>query len=638
MVTTTIQNNFVGGEISPSLHGRSDLKFYYTSAAHINNFIVGKEGSLRKRRGIITHGSIAGFTASPRVFAYRYDRDQGGVLLIGNRLNALYVQLRDKTDLGDVLAEKKIYDATLIASQLKKIRATQIGDTFFLNCQGVFNKKLVVGWADRTLIIDDYSQSAKPDPPSSLIFTKSGSASTERTIYYAAFIVKDGVYSNRLSRSIGYAKNWPAGGYIDATIYLTNSDHDFDYVLLTKKTGGNFEEVARWYPEDITGNSVLFHDENIIGDNAIYTQTNTLGDDWTPPLCTSAFQQRLVFANTSKYPMTLWFSEIGNLYNFYANRPAADNDAFSPTIHATGPAFIRWLVTYQKSLIAMTDCGVYSIIGSNAEGFSARTCQITKISEVACSTSIQPIETGAGVIFVGSDDKTLYTMAYDIQDDSTLPINQMQLAEHLVRGCKIESIALQQFPYQVVWCVLSDGSALSFTYEKKQEVAAWAHHSIANAKIVDVLNIGSVTDSTNPNDGRTYSDIVFRLVNDGDAVERFAVFRDGIFSDSIAGGERPVVATLQTLRAEAQDRTIAGVRKNVKDVHVRINESGPIKVLASNSNLVPQTLNADNEAYTGVAKAAPLGYINDDGQMTFVSDGATNCEITTIVYRMEVDG
>jgi hypothetical protein len=51
MASRMIQNNFSGGEISPLLHGRSDLQAYYKGCAKAENFIVTKEGTLRKRNG-----------------------------------------------------------------------------------------------------------------------------------------------------------------------------------------------------------------------------------------------------------------------------------------------------------------------------------------------------------------------------------------------------------------------------------------------------------------------------------------------------------------------------------------------------------------------------------------------------------
>lgn len=703
-----IQNSFVGGEIAPSLHGRSDLKIYYNSAAKVENFIVAKEGALRKRRGIGTVGEITGFESSPRVFAYRYDRSQSGVIVIGNTDELCVVQLRRRASLGTVTATTTLFPDKLTVALLASVQATQIGDTFFVSCKGVFNKKVTVGWSDGTLSVSDYSQTGKPDAPASLGaagYTAAGNPhnpTSGRTITYAAYIVKDGVISDRKTRSITWDKEWPAGYYIMVTVGFSGVE-DFDYILLAKRVGGSFGEVARWYPEDVDEGKATaeFRDENIAGSTAIYAQTNIMRG-MSGPLCVSAFQQRLVFANsvensrltvtmdtaarsytitgvfnglisvkygstdytsrctvsgntitfpssykyTIKYwgsstngmefPMTLWFSEIGNLYNFYSDRPAADDDPFSPTVHATGPAFIRWLVTYQRSLIVFTDCGIYSVAGSNAEGFSAATCQITKISETSCSQTIPPIETDSGVIFVGADDKTLYTMAYDIQTDSTMPQNQMQLVEHYVRGSRIVSVALQQFPYQVVWCVLSDGKALSFTYEKQQDVAAWARHSVPDAVLTDVIGLGSVTESVAANDGRTYSDILFRLTKNGR--EYFATFRDGQFADIINGATSPVVATLTTLRAESQDRTLAGIKKNVKDVIVRLNESGPLKVVPTGSGLSEQILAKDETAFTGEAKAMPRGFVNEDGQMTFTSDTATNCEITGIICRMEVNG
>lgn len=700
-----IQNNFVGGEISPALYGRSDLQAYYRSCAKAENFVVSREGSLKKRRGIEAVGTINHPHGETKIVPYIYDRDEAGVVIIYREGGNVKAELRSKDALQTPGAPVVVYEGEIAANEIRAIRCSQIGDTLYTNSKGKFNKMLVINWANKTIKSQDYAQRKKPHPVSSITAKTSynGSPDTFRTITYGAYIVRDGILSEVKSVNATFPTVWQAGANITVTVTHGQSldNPNYDYILIGKKSGSFFGELARFYPEDVTRATVTFKDENHVPADMIYSQTNILGDGFHPPIVTSAFQQRLVFANgasmkwipntitmttaatsytitggfielisvkngstdvtsqctvsgstiafpksakytiryyqkidTTEYPMTLWFSSIGNLYSFYANRPAADDDPFSPTLMSTGPSFIRWLTPYQKAMIAFTDAGIFAIAGSATEGFSASTCQINKLSNLSVSQEIAPIETEAGLIFVAADNKTLYSMAYDIQTDATRPIHRMLMVKHLTRATHFTSIALQQFPDQVIWCGLSDGTFASFTFEKDEEVFAWSHHSCETMSILETVGTGTVTDSSIDH---TFGDIIF-AIEDGTNSFKLGKFRtDWKDVESAAEGiETPVKSELVTLPSEATDQTIAYRNKNVKDVLVRFFESGPLKVVPFESGLMPQVLNKGKTSFTGDAKVKPMGYISDRGQMHFISDTNTDSEILMIVSKMEV--
>lgn len=700
-----IQNNFVGGEISPSLFGRSDLQAYYRSCAKAENFVVAKEGSLKKRHGVETTGTVQVPFENAKLVPYLYDRDEAGIVIFTLESGSVLAEIRSKGALGTAGTQAEVFTGTIPEGMtIKDLRCSQIGDTLYATWKNVFNKTIKVDWEEMALEVNDYRQRTKPDPVTQIALSRhtEGSPESYRTITYGAYVVKDGVISDVVSKGISFPTIWTIGNYVDITVTHGQSvgNPDFDYIMIGKKTGAFFGELARFYPEDVTDTTVSFRDENHVPSDMIYTQANTL-DGGQPPLVMSAFQQRLVFANAAQekwetkvvtlttaaltytiegeftellsvtydktdytdqctvsgntitfpgttkrkytikwragrtvtdYPMTLWFSQTGNLYNFYANRPAADDDPFSPTLSSTGPSFVRWLAPYQKALVAFTDAGIFAIAGSTTEGFSASTCQINKLSNLSVSPNIRPVETEAGLVFVGADEKTLYTMAYDLQTDSTRPINRMMMVKHLTRKAKITSIALQQFPDQVIWCSLSDGTFCSFTFEKDEEVFAWSHHALqADGQVLEVVGTNSVTDNSADH---TRGDIVFAVT--GESGFRLGKFRED-WKDAIGEEEEPVVAELVTLPAESTDQTIAWRKKTVKDVLVRFYESGPLKVVPYKSDLAEQTLNAGETSFTGDAKAKPMGYVSDRGELHFKSDTNTDSEILMVVTKMEVD-
>lgn len=687
-----IQNDFSAGEISPVLYGRSDLQAYYKACADAENLVVSKEGTLRKRHGITSMMAVDGVSdwSDCRVFPYKYDRTMGGFAVLVRDQSGISLSLYDKVSAERRGGDVRIYSGTSDSSWMADMQCKQIGDQLWITNGRLFRIVTVNDYAGTcTLSVDVWRQSDRPSAGSVRAEWNGSTTPSKRTVGYALYVVKGGVFSRRSEFNIECPKTWPAGAFAEVTCTFPQ---DRDYAVLCKSQGGSYGEIARWYPEDASA-SATFHDENILPGDAVFSQTNVLGDGFSEPLCVDCFQQRKVFANAAngktkktsvanksvimvpedmhavlrvyrsatnvdveysivgseivlgsvgsytleyvvsgtfaRYPMTMWFSEIGNLDNFFANRPSDDSDAFSPTISSTGPAFIRWICTYQDMIVLMTDAGMFSVGSSETQGFSSSTCRISKFSGIAASSRVQPIVTDAGIVFVAADEKTVYTASFDLQENAMKPVNRSVLAEHLTRGSRITAIGLQEFPNNVVWASTGDGRLLTFTFEKNEGVYAWSHSRVSGANVVDLVSIGTVTDFDSD---RTYGDMVFVLEKDG--VFYIARFNDG-YEDVVGGGGTNVVASMTTLRAESQDRTVCGVSKNVKDVLLRLYETTGFSVMARDGKLVPVG-RVFGEPFSGDVKIMPRGFQNDNGQITIVSDTDGPCEILEIVSNVEV--
>lgn len=700
-----IQNNFSGGVLSPTLYGRSDLQAYYKGAATAENFIVAKEGSLRKRHGISTFLQITGGYDSAKIIPYCYDRTVAGFFVLRVSGTNLIATFYDKEGV-----QKQSKTISGFAGSIKELQSKQIGDQVWISNEDFFR---ILDVADAsTFTVREWTQAATPSAiphndteaaqNTHWSIKKSSSWRSGKTLYYGVIGVKDSVNSATSKGECTWSSSWEAGSYIDITVTIKKADlSKWDYVIVAKRSGGSYGELTRHYMDDTPDHYYLsgmveifetgytnaagetlwfttsdtvykwsngsyydkeegaagaalltsytasqtvfvrfdFRDDNIAAGTAVYGQTNVLGEGFTTPLCVDCFQQRRVFANAAissgGMPMTLWFSEVGNLDNFYADRPTADDDPFSTTISTTGPAFIRWLCAYNEMLVLFTDSGLFSVGFAQTNGFSASSCRISKFSDLAVSPDIQPVATDAGLVFVGADNKTIYTASYDIQENMLKPINRTVLVEHLTRTSRVKALALQTSPDNVVWAIMENGRFATFTFERNEEVYAWSDGYIPNVKILDVIALGSVSDSTTD---RTYSDLMF-IVRKG-TTDYVAKMNTG-YADVIAGTTTNVVATLTTLRPESQERTIVGLQKNVKDVLIRLYRTGAIAIKsASGGTSVPlvngrMTLDAEG-LFTGDVKIMPRGVINENGQMTFVSDDAKMCEILQIVQTVEV--
>lgn len=695
MASKMIQNNFAGGEISPTLFGRSDLQAYYKGCANAENFIIAKEGTLRKRHGLTSIIDLGEDYANKRIVPYRFDRSIAGLLLVtlnGISLSVTYY-LKD--------GEKKNTVSTTLTEEggsLANLQSKQIGDQVWIT-NGKFYKIIQVEEGETISFKEwsNYAETPKVNYASveasqeTHWYAKPSTTTSGRTITYGVVGVKNSVNSSFSSHDVSWSNSWVAGTYINIFIYVTIEDlKKWDEIIVCKRMGGVYGQLTRHYlddtpdhfffktesgyievykgpddkyfekqevfkwadgkyydkPEGSSGATELtpltvsvvrfdFKDENISAGEAIYGQTNVLGEGFTNPLCVDCFQQRRVFANAAtdngkNYPMTLWFSEVGNLDNFYSNRPANDADPFSPTISSTGPSFIRWIATYNELMVLFTDSGLFSVGFSQQTGFSADSCRISRFSGLCVSPTVAPIVTEAGIVFVGADNKTVFTAAYDLQENALKPINRSVLVEHLTRKSQIVSAALQESPDNVVYTVTADGRICHFTFERNEDVYAWSHSVIAGARVKDVISLGSYTDS---NTDRTYGDILFVVEKDG---AYFICKQNDHFTDDIGGSVTNVKATLTTLRPESQEKTIVGAKKNVKDILVRLYESGEVSVRATTGEDLPLVeTRGDGSLFTGDKRVAPRGFINPDGQITIVSDTDKPCEILQVVYQME---
>ena len=631
-----IQNNFSGGVLSPSLFGRSDLQSYYKGCARAENFVVAKEGSLRKRHGLTTRFELASDFADTKIVPYRFDRTKSGFLLLAKNGEKLDVKYYSK----DAVVKSSLTISSF-SGNVKDIQSKQVGDEVWIS-NGSFFRIVIVNDGE-TISEKGWARASAPSAVSSITaagFKSDDTAynpSSGRTITYGAYVSRDGVLSAIKTVNFTWSTSWIAGYYINVTIKIPSS-LSYDYIILGKKSGSLFGEVSCWYPEDVSNNQVVFKDENHVGGDPIYRQTDVLGGGFSAPFCVDCFQQRRVFANaavsTGRLPMTLWFSEVGNLDNFYANRPSDDSDPFSPTISSTGPSFIRWIVTYQEMMVLFTESGLFSVGFSQQSGFSASSCRISRFSNLSVSPDVQPVVTDAGIVFVAADNKTVYTASYDLQENMLKPVNRSVLVEHLTRTAQIKAVALQTSPDNVVWVVTEDGRMATFTFERNEEVYAWSEGAIDGAKVLDVISLGSVTDSATD---RTYGDLVFVVEKDG---RQYVATPNGGYTDEIGGETRPVRAMLTTLPPESQERTIAGLKKNVKDILLKLYETGGISVIPADGGrgieLVEAKINPSGELYTGNIKVMPRGVVSPMGQVTYVSDNNMPCEVLQIVTEVEV--
>lgn len=84
MGTKILSNSFAGGEVSPTLMGRTDDSGYKTGAEILQNFIVNPTGSIRSRAGFELVTEVPNNSNHVRLVPFRFSSDQTLVLVFGD--------------------------------------------------------------------------------------------------------------------------------------------------------------------------------------------------------------------------------------------------------------------------------------------------------------------------------------------------------------------------------------------------------------------------------------------------------------------------------------------------------------------------------------------------------------------------
>lgn len=256
--------------------------------------------------------------------------------------------------------------------------------------------------------------------------------------------------------------------------------------------------------------SDTFYDDYITPDVSltppkIEQRFSTSGDY---PSCVSVQNQRLCLAATRDQPFTLWFSVIGDLYNFNTHSSIREDDAIEATIPATEFPEINHVIAAKDTLV-LCDNGEWVVAPVSGNSLSYKTIEIRKQSEIGCSKRLPPMPVGTEVVFAETNDETLRSIGYDFVQDGYKSQDLSVLSQSITRNNKIVDMAYKQHPDSLIVCVLEDGTLAVVTYMKEQDMCAWT-----TARLGGGLNAVGVCTDKSIHDGTT--DLYIVAEKDGD--------------------------------------------------------------------------------------------------------------------------
>ena len=471
-----LQTNFSAGVISKRLKNRVDLTRYDNAVDEISNFLPLPHGGLVRRPGTHFTAEVKNSAQAVRLFPFEYSTTQAYMCEFGHNYIRFYT-LNGRLESGGSPVEVV---TPYTEAQLPLLRFAQESDIMY--------------------IVHSSHEIHKLTRTSATAFTLT---KLDPFDFVGGPFLDDNAVSTKTLNPSGTTGN----------ITIAASGHTpftSDHVNSLWKIGGTVSDIQGYVK--VTG----FTNSSTVSATVIETlSTSSATDEWAEgawsdergyPSDVTFFEQRLVFAGSTFKPQTIWMSKTGSYENHTPGANAADAVVF--TVASNQVNVIRWL-SAQSNLLIGTAGGEFRATGGTESSITPTSLIIVPESRYG-SAAIRPIQVANVTLYIQRAKKKLRQLSFDAAVDSYVSSNITLLAEHITEDSKFDSLAYQQEDDSVIWVTLVDGSLVSCTWLRDQEVIAWANHTIggvfgsATVTVTDYANIAVGTTLTiTKSDGST---------------------------------------------------------------------------------------------------------------------------------------
>jgi len=295
-------------------------------------------------------------------------------------------------------------------------------------------------------------------------------------------------------------------------------------------------------------------------------------------------EQRCLYGGSRSWPQTIWASITATKDSEYddfdegpKNDPAAD-DAWTYVLPGMSP--IQWMKSADFLMIGTTKA--VGRLGTETEAITPLVSPPYRTQAKNGSAYIQPVDAVDALLYVERGGEKVRELTYTYASDRFIAPDMTILAQHIT-GTGLIEIAFQNRPDPILWAIREDGYALSLTYERKQEVLAWARHNtgqdVNDWNDIDLFESVTVIpgSGTTPSGDTWVEDAVYFIVNrtidgndyrlvevmtpmDWGADEDWAWFVDGGISGNSSGvAETGGGATTYTMSYISENGAIWGI-------------------------------------------------------------------------------
>lgn len=404
------------------------------------------------------------------------------------------------------------------------------------------------------------------------------------------------------------------------------------------------------------------------------------GVSTTQPRAVTHFEGRRGFGGSDSARQDVWFTRSNTESDLTYGIPLKATDRIQRRLKASSSCTIRHLLSSAGQLLALTDTCVIRCSPSNTDALTPDSFVAREQSSVGAS-SAQPVTMANAGLFAGIDGH-VYAVGFQNEEGGFVTVDQCERATHLFDGGSVVQMARQTAPFPFCWVIGPDGMARVLTFVPRQQVNAWHRQTAGNGliesacvcregaeeRVYMIVNrtINGQTkryiERTAPMTPVDWADSVFvdcavTLTGAMSSVtgaghlegQTVQVFVDGFRqSDKVVVGGAFALDTPSTSRVTyglanpAEMQTVpatfampglgTGITKNVSNVIVRVEASGPfeIGIVGDSQEPVVPTEFVDGQPFSGPVRVRLPAEWTQDGRLYIRATGPTPLNIISI--------
>lgn len=478
------QASFAAGELDPALHKRTTLDKFQSGLATLRNAYIGKTGRIISRPATKFHflpkySDLKCVTFSPKFSPY--------LIEWGHQYVRIY-------DIPSGTFSEDTHD--FVESDIPFLQFTPNGRWVYIARAGKKLKKMLLGpvdplvplYANRflndTLLFGNLYPNLLPGPsnPAYLV----GSNATGRDVEYVATFVLKG------EESI-------ASGVVTGVKFVINvTESSFLRLNVQPNPDSAFITEVRWYRRPKGGNAFGYigsaTQSSIVGGDKVFDFTDygvdadyahspptldfvpdgypfgTLPTAWGRPRTVAIYQQKLITTETSNEE-AIHASRTGYQNNFLRDYPLSDDSALTFKAGTSDNAkVLRFLDN--NGLMVFTTVGIYV----NSGALTPDNLALVKKAPYIIDDTIAPIDVPSAVLITDKLTDSVRALVYSNEAGGIDGEEISIFSDHLFKNRKKVSWAFQNGTTPLVWVVFDDGTLVSLTYQKEQQMQAWARH------------------------------------------------------------------------------------------------------------------------------------------------------------------
>jgi hypothetical protein len=174
-------------------------------------------------------------------------------------------------------------------------------------------------------------------------------------------------------------------------------------------------------------------------------------------------------------PFGFWASASADFGNFLPG--TRDDETISYSIAANQADPIRWITSASDLVIGTLSQEFAAYGGGLGDPITPSNTRIVPQSGEG-SNGVQPAKVGIETLFVNRAGRKVFSLVNQSDVGAYVATDLLELAEHLTLNATIVRVAWAKNPASLMWALRSDGSLISMTYRREQNLYAWAKHPL----------------------------------------------------------------------------------------------------------------------------------------------------------------